>query len=305
VITIESIGESAIAYLTEPPIHTREYYHYCVQLLKRKCTELSCPINICVGPLSVNFNNGNPTMRTDIQCEHMLVKEGGRSVEERYVSATPTQEGDYYLLRIQNFNYYNGLDFVLEYSLPNISHLRNSGLFKEYLDKTVHISPSFYDITVDATSKKDTLTLFTNNPSPRRIHFLSEMREKQIDFVAIDDCYSKNDLITRYAKTKILVNVHQTDHHHTFEELRALPALRNGVIVVSEEVPLVDKIPYHSHIIWAPYKDLSDTVLKVQQNYDRIYKEIFTPRLKNLLLEMEETNSNNLNIVKRAEGHAP
>ena len=88
-----------------------------------------------------------------------------------------------------------------------------------------------------------------------------------------------------------MVNVHQTDHHHTFEELRVLPALLNGVIVISEDVPLKEKIPYSEYIIWVEYDKLSETTLDVYNNYLEYYDKIFKQgNLKEILTNMEINN---------------
>ena len=75
--------------------------------------------------------------------------------------------------------------------------------------------------------------------------------------------------------TKILVNVHQTDHHHTLEELRVLPALLRGVIVVSETVPLRECLPYERFVVWSSYENLAATVADVHRNYDEYRERIF------------------------------
>jgi hypothetical protein len=110
--------------------------------------------------------------------------------------------------------------------------------------------------------------------------------------------FEKSELQTLYDKTKILINVHQTDHHHTFEELRVLPALSRGVLVVSEDVPLKDHIPYNEFIIWSTYEDLVDKVIEVEKNYDFFYKKIFTKKNKDKLIDLRNTNDKKINNLK-------
>ena len=98
-------------------------------------------------------------------------------------------------------------------------------------------------------------------------------------------------LINESQKNKILINVHQTDHHHTFEELRVLPALLNGVIIISEDVPLKDKIPYNEFIIWSDYDKIVDKVKEVYENYEFYYNKIFVnSNLSEILMSMTENN---------------
>jgi len=291
-IRIESIGENNIAYITNPSIHVMEYYNYCLNLLKKKLSESNKPINIIFGNINHNFNNGNLTIKTDIQYEHTLVKDGGRGVSEKIFGNVKHDNG-FYLVRIDNYNYLSKLDFILEYSIPNIINITESNHFNDYSKKIINIAPLLYDIDFNKTNKVDTITLFTDTKNVRRNKLLNEN-----NWINVDDCYTNNDLIARYKTTKILVNVHQTDHHHTFEELRILPALSRGVVIVSEDVPLKEYIPYHEFIVWSSYNNLTKTVIEVQDNYEYYYNKLFkNGNLDLLLYKLSESNYNNLNII--------
>jgi hypothetical protein len=96
-----------------------------------------------------------------------------------------------------------------------------------------------------------------------------------------------------------MLNVHQTDHHHTFEELRVLPALLNGVVIVSEESPLKNVIPYSDYIVWSDYDDIPRKTLEVYNNYEYYYNKFFVEgNLKNILNDMVKNNITNLNNIK-------
>jgi hypothetical protein len=69
------------------------------------------------------------------------------------------------------------------------------------------------------------------------------------------------------------MNTHQIDEHLTVEELRILPALMNGVIIVSEKGPFYENIPYQKHIIWSDYDNIIDETKKTIENYDIIRKK--------------------------------
>ena len=75
-------------------------------------------------------------------------------------------------------------------------------------------------------------------------------------------------------RTKILLNVHQTDEHDTLEEFRVLPALLRGVVVISEEVPLREKIPYHKYIVWCEYDELKRSAVAVSSDYQAHFDRI-------------------------------
>lgn len=291
------ILDSQICYKTHPDIHTGEYYNYCLNLLAEAVLNHIDPVNVIFGDIDFKFENSNPIIKIDIQPEHTLVKAGGRSVEEVIMGKVKTFEGDNYLVRIPNFKYYSSLDATIEYSIPNIKNIQTAEDTRclEYAQTSRYIAPVIYeDVNFEDTGKKETITMFSSNPSPRRASFSS-----RANVVNIKDAFSKEELRVVYYNSKILVNVHQTDHHHTFEELRVLPALCNGVLIISEEVPLKEEIPYSESIIWSSYDRLPETIEKVKENYDYYYKKIFTEKLHNDLVKLQEDNLKNIkDIIK-------
>jgi len=287
-IKIASIKDSELCYNTSPDLHTGEYYNYCLRLLSEAVSEHMDPVNVVFGDIDFNFENNNPTLKIDIQPEHTLVKAGGRSVEEVVRGTVKTSEEDNYLVRIPNFDYYSKLDATIEYSIPNIKNIQTAqdSRYLDYGKTAFYIAPMIYsDIEFDSTTKTETVTLFSDNPSDRRSGYLKESGTRNIKNV-----FSKEALRSLYYNSKILVNIHQTDHHHTFEELRVLPALCNGVVIVSEDVPLRHKIAYSNSIVWSSYEDLPQTVAEVQTNYDEYYHRIFTDGFKQQLHQIEENN---------------
>jgi hypothetical protein len=145
--------------------------------------------------------------------------------------------------------------------------------------------------------KTDIITLFDQNGNARRSNILNELKNIGVDNKMITNCFSHECLLNTYDKTKIMVNVHQTDHHHTFEELRVLPALLNGVIVISENVPLKEMIPYNEYIIWSSYEDIPSKTLEVMTNYSYYFDKLFTNGDIGLMLDKIKTN--NLEAFKK------
>tara|TARA_R110001599_G_scaffold1706_5_gene8458 strand:- start:12336 stop:13232 length:897 start_codon:yes stop_codon:yes gene_type:complete len=293
---IKSINNSALCYQEDAPIHIRGYYNYCASIIAKKLESTEVPVNVNFGRMNGSFDNDNETINIDIQVEHTLVKQGGRGVTNIVHGETLTEEGDQYLVRLDDFNYFNTLDCIIEYSIPNINHIKTSGQFNDYANKLAYIAPLLYDLKFPSQNRQDIITLFTDNPSERRTLFVNKMLENHINHININNCYSK-ELMDQYDKTKILINVHQTDHHHTFEELRVLPALLRGVLVISEDVPRKDDVPYSEYIIWSSYDNLAITIKEVRDNYKSHYNRIFNKDLKTLLKNMEEINNKNLEIV--------
>jgi len=290
-----NIYNSSILYNEEHDIHVREYYLYCVCLLKRNISNES--YNFIFGNYNADFNNSNTPFRIDIQYEHTLVKPGGRGADGYPIGNIRLNDNSNYLVRIQSFNYLSTLDMIMEYSLPNIENIKLSGLFDFYLRKVIHIFPIIYD-SIDFSKKErsiNCITMFSNIYEPRRKLLLDNIERVGLDSVNITNRFTKKDLKELYDNTKVMINIRQTDHHDTFEELRVLPALVNGVIIVSEDVPLRDKIPYSDFIIWCKYDEVLDKVDDVIKNYDKYWNSIFSDgRLETIINMMSENNDSNI-----------
>lgn len=71
----EFINNNSITYNISPGIHIKEYYNYCLSLLKDVLSNTDNYINIIFGENNKCVINNN-TYKIDIQCEHTLVKFG-------------------------------------------------------------------------------------------------------------------------------------------------------------------------------------------------------------------------------------
>jgi hypothetical protein len=138
------------------------------------------------------------------------------------------------------------------------------------------------------------LTTFINIHEQRRFKLLQNMQNKKINHINVNNCFDKQNLQQLYKNTKILINIHQTDHHHTFEELRVLPALECGVIVISEKSPLYELVPYNDYIIWLTYEEIIDKLIHVINNYDYYHEFIFNKEKKQKLNTFNTINYNTL-----------
>jgi len=275
-------------------IHTDEYYFYCCELIlqclkERKDSEA---VNVIFGPQQINIENNLRTVRLDIQPEHTLVKKGGRSVTEKIEGNIPvTNRDEKYLVRICNFDYYKSLDGVIEYSIPNIINMQTCDSTKicEYANKCKYIAPSLYNDNLENKNRKGTFTLFSLGASPRRDEFLKTTGVENISGV-----FFAKDLINIYRSKAIMINIHQTNHHHTFEELRVLPALSQGVVVVAEDSPLKEHIPYSDSIIWSSFKNVKDVVRDVENNYEKYRKKLFSTKFVDTLQQLRRDNVVNM-----------
>jgi hypothetical protein len=293
-VTIEYVANCAIAYDRQYVLYVREYYLYCVSLLKQALSNSKTPINLIVGHGTAKFANRNKTYQIALQYEHTLVKQGGRDSQRAPFGNVLSPDGSAYMVRIENYESYAWQDFVIDYSLPNIANIRSHRKFDAYLKKSACISPLLYSFDPQTTKNrfKPIVTTFNNENEPRRKRLLDQLSSRNLAHGNEKGHFSHDEVATLYRSTQILVNIHQTDHHHTFEELRVLPALLCGCIVVSEDVPLKEHIPYREFIVWADYGTIAEKVKEVHENYTFYFQKIFTnPKLGEVIEKMAFDNT--------------
>lgn len=283
-------GKGKLVTPQDAGIHVQEYHNYCLRIMSNVLTRSNEEIALSLGRVG-DYRTDVPMLRFDAQYEHTLVKPEGRSVDEKIYGDTDFMYGEQgkYLVRIPDYAYYSNLDGTIEYSLPNMINIASSEQTRSYLDTATYVAPIIYsDFDFEPGIRTRTFALYSKNPSVNRNNFSKETADCDIEYV--HGAFSKESLAHVYSLSKIMVNVHQTPHHHTFEELRCLPALCRGVIVVSEDVPLREAIPYHEHIVWAKRSELANKLRDVQNNYADYHKEIFTKDLSDKLEALHSSN---------------
>lgn len=285
----EKINNCNIAYDTEYTHSIREYYLYCISLFKEHLQYRLDLLNIIFGDLEHEFENDFPTKRVAFQYEHTLVKPGGRDSDGFKRGKIPIKDSDdFYLVRLANKENLERSDLIIEYSMSNFSNVVMTDYYPHYNGCTIHISACLYDVDFGANSRHlDVTTNFYDVNQPRRYTLLEKL--KTVGAQNYTGQYGR-DLATLYRMSSILVNVHQTDHHDTLEELRVLPALRRGAIVVAEESALQSLIPFKDHIVWAQYNEIPIVVNWVRTNYKEYRDRIFNDALLSIFRRIEESN---------------
>jgi hypothetical protein len=274
-----------------------DYINYIIELLKIIIIEDNLEINIIIGNDNFTFNNNNNVIKININYEHTLVKKGGRSVMQNCVEGNVfTNNGEPYLVRIERYDELSNGDIIIDYSIPNICNVFLSKQYDNFFKKMLYISPVLYVYDLQKYNfnkrKISLLTTFINTNEPRRRALLDKIKSYNLEHKNVNDCFDKTKLEELYLNTKIIINIHQTNDHHTFEELRCLPALLSGVIVISEISPLNNLIPYNDLIIWTSYDDVIKTTIKVIDNYDYYYNKIFNSKI------LSELHKNNIQKLK-------
>lgn len=272
----------------------KEYYNYIIELIKIICLENDLSCNFIVGG---NYNLDANYKIIKINYEHTLVVPGGRDSKNSPVGNIIFKNQVKYLVRIVEYHNLNQSNIIIDYSLPNIENIKRSNLYDSFSKKLIYISPYLYMPYNDKVNRSNNLlTTFINPNEPRRKKLIQEILENGLSHENVNNCFESFKLMKLYRNTKILINIHQTDHHHTFEELRVLPALLCGVIVICEESPLKELIPYHSYLIWTKYEEIIDTIKYVNDNYEQLFNKIFIE--SNFKLDMNTLHTNNLRNLK-------
>ena len=285
-----------------------DYYRYIFSIFKYIIEKNNLSINIVLDKEENNFNNNNKTLKIGVNFEHTLVKKGGRGVP----SGTHVGKINYntflknrkiknnYFVRIVNFETLNSSDIVIDYSLLNIYNVKESNLCNDFSNKHIYISPCIYENIYITSKNRDiqSLTTFINTNEPRRKKLLKNISTSKLNHSNVNNCFDKKEIQSLYKNTKILINIHQTPHHDTFEELRCLPALQNGVIVVSEKSPLIHLIPYKDLIVWCDYDEIIQKRNEILENYEEYYKKIFSEKNISKLIKMDEENKKSMGKIR-------
>lgn len=284
-IKYELINDSFLIYEENPVLFPLDYYNYCVDLIKSFLKNNYSKVNIIVGNFSVEKINNNKTVKIFLQVEHTIVKD--TTIEGNI------EEVDYLIPLFYNF--LDNYDAIIEYSKPNIFNIKREKIFNDISKKIIYVAPTIYDLNFEKENKKNTLTF--HNPSFRRNNILKSF--KHLKYYSEYNVHGYENIKKMYDNCKILINIHQTDFHRTLEELRILPALSRGVVIVSEKVPLIEQVPYNEYIVWSDVNNLEETVLMVQENYEYYFNKIFgTGKLEKLLKEVKTENEINIKFLE-------
>lgn len=289
-------GEGAwrLAWRRDAAPHLREYLRYSAQCLARGLAMRDARVDVVLGEgLPPGFGSGTRLVRVGVQFEHTLVRPGGRDSAGAGAGRVPLADGSgCYLARLAQRAVLESCDLVVDYSLPNIENLRLAGGFESYLERCIHLAPLLADLRLQPrATATPAITLFADTRQPRRRAFLAAASAADLHLRNHKGVYTRAGLQALHDRSAILVNVHQTPDHHTFEELRVLPALMRGVLVVSEEVPLRHLVPYHPHVIWSDHGGLVAGVRAVQDDYPATWRRVFGDgRFAARIAEMQASN---------------
>lgn len=280
------VERSRLHYAAQTEPFLRAWRQTCIDRLARALARSDAALELAFEDVPRRHAPG--ALRIGLQWEHALVRPGGRDSDGAPPGATalPDAAGRY-LARLARRAELEACDLVFEYSTPNRVHLQRSGL-AQYAARSLVISPQPWAPDFDVTRRDlDLVTLMHDLCQPRRARWLAEARRAGLPLRNVRGVYAPDQLRALLRRTRVLVNLHQTDEHHSFEELRVLPALLCGVVVVSEEVPLREHIPYAEFVLWSSRDALLDTVRAVAAAHAEWHARLFGDgRLERVLARM-------------------
>ena len=243
------------------------YYYFVKSRLERVIEKIDKTISVSLGRTEIDSD-----INIDIQFEHAIYR---------------NEKNEPYYPLFHNYNRIQNNNIIIEYSATNYEICNLHKLEIDFIDKLIYIPPLIYDTPIlnNNNRYKNVVTLHSMNERRGIIH-----EQYKIDSVGSFD----DEVISKtYQNYKILMNVHQSDKFLTIEELRILPALMNGILIISETGPFYDKIPYHEHIIWSEYESLIDTTKNVTQNYE-VFKAKHQNNLSHTLNMLSEKINSDL-----------
>ena len=289
-----------------------DYYDYVTSLVLGLATSDSAPLQYALGyPEDARYVPARIPLLL-IQIEHTIVRSGGRGSEGAVPGGLLDEKtAKPFLVRLQGSkeSFYRA-HTVIEYSKPNLRNVLDSSISQTYESKAVYIAPMLgTPMTNPSWQGRDFSRVYTamnlSGYQDRRSEILSSLMTK--DSINLRNLSGIRDLTKRYPQVGLLLNLHQTEHHVTLEELRILPALRQGVIVISEPSPLLEIVPYSSFLIFANLDEISHAMKRVLDQPARTWHSIFGgSRFANTMGAMEKDNRRSLSerLASPEIGHA-
>jgi len=242
-----------------------DYNNHILKLITDNLKHNSVPLNISLGAYRPNCD-----LNIFTNVEHLIRK-----------------DCDNYVNVLDECYHFKSFNRIIEYSNTNIFHNSKHEHDCGYNDKCYYVPALYNDFNKKEHKRDGVVTI--HNVNNRRYHIL-----KDIKHFNIINTFDINEINNIYNKHKILLNIHQTDNHLTFEEIRCLPALASGILVISEDVPYKEHILYGKHIIWS--NNIKETIIDVENNYEE-YRKKYLDGIEDTFNELKIITKKSINNI--------
>ena len=270
-----------VCTLRKPPSYISQYYEYCVTgILNSLDSKNRGKLSIFL--LGQDFSFDKRVRSVRINTEHTLVRENGRGSAGSPRGNIPVIGGngeEKYLVRVSGgARGWSNTDQIIDYSVPNMINVHRSELAEVYSGKSHYIapllSPTMFNPSIEGRDLSKVFTFMSlTEGGDRRSEVIDGLKELGVKVANIQGLVG--DPSETMSRIGVLLNLHQTEHHHTLEELRILPALLQGVVVVSEPSPLTEQIPYSKFVKFASISEMPGVLSGLLANYEKHWNDTF------------------------------
>lgn len=287
-----------------PDRHVAEYYNFVAQGLARAVQSLQprpklrATLDYSPGPRLAHRGQWAPNIL--IQIEQTVVAPGAQE-SNAVPGKIPLigQAGNYYARLAGEMKRFREASAIIDYAAVNVKNIKYSDLNRFTQGKHVYIAPLITRHMInESPRRRDILSILTVMSKPkageRRAQIVEDLSRQGLRFKHVENKYRRLDQV--YSRAGILLNINQTDYHHTLTELRLLPALSQGVIVISEIVPEIGSVPYSKFIFFARRNELGDVIRRVQDNYHDVWHSIFSTQ--DFAATMSDIHAQNLEAFR-------
>ena len=271
-------GSARLLVPVHVPIHLRLYFDYVTRGIVQAIVDHSPKgPDIYLGFAKHSLHVPARAQFILIQHEQTHVSPLGSSDKEELASyqSDPAMEEVIDGVRLHGTpDAFERADHIIDYSIANQNNILGSSLKALYSRKSYYIAPLIGASGVTRIPRKacKVVTMFGQPEQGRRGKILRVLRQSGIEVTNIRNF---DDYSAAFEDSAVLVNLAQKSYLQTPEELRILPALLQGLLVITEDNPFLDQLPYRDFVISALVPDLPKTIMEVTDNYRRVWERTF------------------------------
>ncbi len=180
---------------------------------------------------------------------------------------------------------------VIDYSALNIEQLTDLPTLGTQSPKFHTIAPLLGEFSKSRGPRQEvTIATMYGSPERGRRGQIGSMLSKA--GIGVRNIRNFESYEIAFRDVAILLNFRQVEHFSTPEELRILPALLQGVVVIAEDTPFARKSLCADFLVFAEVTNLSRVLMEVQSNYSSYWTEIFgADRFSDFVQTLEIANN--------------